>query len=30
MLVNVIDNRVEKVKNYEERVKAEYSMFTNN
>ena len=30
MLVNVIDNRVEKVSNYEERVKAEYSMFTNN
>lgn len=28
MLVNVIDNRVEKVKNYEERVKAEYSTIT--
>ena len=28
MLVNVIDNRVEKVDNYEERVKDEYSTFT--
>lgn len=28
MLVNVIDNRVEKVKNYEERVKSEYSTIT--
>jgi hypothetical protein len=28
MLVNVIDNRVEKVDNYEERVKAEYSTIT--
>lgn len=28
MLVNVIDSKVEKVNNYEERVKTEYPMYT--